>query len=143
MTHDSSRGRRSSGHALVVEDTDIVRGLCARMLHEDGFEVTEAASAAEALALLRRGVRFDVVLSDVLMPGMSGLDLARQLRQEHPHLPIALMSVWPGEDFRDYSSLGSTRFIQKPFTLEQLTGAVRAAMAPPTSASIGDLTQQG
>ncbi|TFL16561.1 response regulator [Jannaschia formosa] len=80
------------GTALLVDDEDLVRLSTADMLMDLGYEVVEAASAEEALRLVEEGLAPDLVVSDHLMPGMSGVDLARSLRAHRPDLPALIIS---------------------------------------------------
>ena len=85
--------RSSSGeNVLVVEDEDAVRDIVCRILAKAGYHVHPAASPRQAIDLYRDGIQVDVLLSDVIMPGMSGTQLAAELRRERPDLPVLLMS---------------------------------------------------
>ena len=116
------------GKVFLVEDNAAVAEAIEAMLMSLGFEVTRAADAASALARLERGEAADVVLSDIVMEGMSGLDLARRLRELMPDLPIVLMTGYseallagrPSEDFP---------ILAKPFGPSDLTAAIARARA--------------
>ena len=84
--------QRSAGQVLLVDDEDLVRGAAAFMLGDLGFEVTEASSAEDALRLLEGGLTPDLLVTDHLMPGLSGTDLVRSLRTSRPRLPTLLVS---------------------------------------------------
>lgn len=90
-TPEVAPGERA-GTALLVEDEPLVRTSTADMLMDLGYRVIEAASAEEALLLIAAGAAFDLVVTDHRMPGMSGTDLARSLRERRPDLPILLVS---------------------------------------------------
>ncbi|HEV7554795.1 MAG TPA: ATP-binding protein, partial [Kofleriaceae bacterium] len=79
MTTHDARGR-----VLLVDDDDAVRRLTERMLRRAGYDVVSAASGPEALATVRREAMFDLMLTDMVMPGMSGRDLAREMMRESP-----------------------------------------------------------
>ena len=84
-------GGEVHGHVLLVEDDREVAALTSEMLDSIGYEVTHVASPAAALGALANGRRFDVVFSDVMMPGgMSGVDLAREIKRRRPDMPIIL-----------------------------------------------------
>ncbi len=83
---------RSAGRALLVDDEDIVRLSIADMLANLGYEVSEARSAEEAIRLMRDGMRPNLLVTDHLMPGLSGTELARALRAEHPGMQILIVS---------------------------------------------------
>jgi PAS domain S-box-containing protein len=80
------------GSALLVDDEDLVRMSTADMLADLGYDVIEASSAEEALRLIEAGAMPDILVTDHLMPGMSGDDLARRLRASRPTLPVLIVS---------------------------------------------------
>ena len=80
------------GRALVVDDEDLVRASTADMLAELGYEVDEAACAEDALRLLQGAARVDVLVTDHMMPGMTGVDLARAVRASHPNTRVLIVS---------------------------------------------------
>jgi PAS domain S-box-containing protein len=86
------------GTALLVDDEELVRLSTADMLADLGFAVTEAASAEEALRLIDRGQRFDLLVTDHLMPGMTGTDLARAVRSARPDVPVLVVSGYAEND---------------------------------------------
>jgi CheY-like chemotaxis protein len=81
-----------TGRALLVDDEALVRESIADMLGELGFAVTEASSASQALAFLRQSEAVDVVITDHLMPHMTGVELGRAIGREWPGLPVLLVS---------------------------------------------------
>jgi CheY-like chemotaxis protein len=88
-TAEHGQGRR----VLLVEDNVDVGQFSKQLLQDLGYETVWAANADEALSLLQEhSARFDVVFSDVVMPGMSGVDLSHEIRQRHPGLPVVLTS---------------------------------------------------
>jgi CheY-like chemotaxis protein len=80
------------GTALLVDDEDLVRMSTADMLMDLGYKVVEATSAEDALKLVAEGLEPDVLVTDHLMPGMTGVELARNLRLARPELPVLLIS---------------------------------------------------
>ena len=82
----------AAGTALLVDDEELVRMTTAEMLSDFGFAVTEAGSAAEALRLVRDGFCPDLLITDHLMPGMNGTELARIVRSEQPGVQILIVS---------------------------------------------------
>jgi len=86
------------GKALLVDDESVVRMSTADMLIDLGYEVVEAASAEEALRLLADGLEPDLLVTDHLMPGMTGVDLARRLRSTRPGLPVLIVSGYAETD---------------------------------------------
>lgn len=113
-------GRLSSLNVLLVEDDDEVAALTTSMLLELGYEVTSAASAAEALDVLNDDVPIDILLSDVMMPGgKSGVQLAREVRTQRPRLPVVLVTGFPGEEAKRAEQEGIP-LLTKPYQLEEL-----------------------
>lgn len=82
----------SRGRALLVDDEDLVRMSTADMLTDLGFDVIEVGSAEEALGLIRDGQGVDLLVTDHLMPGMNGADLAREVQSLRPGLPVLIVS---------------------------------------------------
>ncbi|HVF83454.1 MAG TPA: PAS domain S-box protein [Sphingomicrobium sp.] len=83
---------RGKGKVLLVDDEDLVRASTSDMLNDLGYAVQEACSAEEALRLLASGYEPEVIVTDHLMPGMSGADLARKVREVHPQSKVLLIS---------------------------------------------------
>ena len=115
---------------LLVEDEPRLRRLCARVLRDYGYSITEAASAEEALALDEAALaRVSLVVSDVRMPGMDGLTLAKALGARRPSLKVLLMSGYAASDdvISDLAA-GTVPFLSKPFTPEGLARRVREVL---------------
>ncbi len=110
---------------LVVEDEPLVRMLTTFLLRESGFDVLEAGNGSEALEVLANGHRVDLVLTDVRMPVMDGMELYSRLRSSHPGLPILFFS---GETGLDGEALGRARCLKKPLTPQELIAAVNEAI---------------
>jgi CheY-like chemotaxis protein len=111
------------GSAIVVDDEPQVRRLLARMLGELGFSVTVAACGAEALSLLVDPT--DLVVLDMRLPDLSGLDVARLVRQRWPDVPILFISGYPEPALQDAEAqVLADVFLAKPFTQQQLIGSV-------------------
>ncbi len=94
---DAGAGR-PIGIALLVDDEELVRASTAHMLADLGWEVREAGSAGEALRLVDEGLRPDLLMTDHLMPGMSGSELAQVLRTLRPELPVLVVSGYAEGD---------------------------------------------
>ena len=126
---------------LVVEDEPSVRVGIQRTLAENGYTVFQAASAAEALEIYaRERGDFHLLLSDVVLPGESGLHLASRLVAEHPRLRVLLTSGYT-ERQSDRAAIGARGFpfLQKPYSSIRLLQAIRDAIAPDLSpAMLGD-----
>ena len=112
---------------LVVEDNAMLRRLMARHLRDDGHEVLECESAEEAERLVE-GAAIDLLIVDVSLPGRSGLDLVRTLRERGQRAPILLITAWG----LDLSGVGASRVLTKPFGVDALRRAV-AELGPDAS----------
>ena len=112
---------------LLVEDDAMVRSLAERMLSAQGYTIWTAASGEEALAsLAEKGRAPDLLLSDVVMPGMSGIQLARTMQKQYPKLKILLMSGYAGEAAD--GTMEGFPILWKPFTLQVLAQRVRQTL---------------
>lgn len=110
---------------LVVDDEPTVRELVRAVLDRDGHETVGAGSGLEALSLLERET-FDVVVTDVTMPGLDGLELLERIRRSHQDLPVLI--VTGGVDGQR-PLVGATEVLYKPFTHAELRDAVARALA--------------
>jgi PAS domain S-box-containing protein len=119
-SHDRSRGSR----ILLVDDDSLVSMNTAYMLMDLGHSVTEVPSGADALRVLETDSRFDVVITDYAMPGMTGLDLATKIREVRPHLPIIIATGYA--ELPPHATLGFPR-LNKPYSQAQLDEALQAA----------------
>jgi PAS domain S-box-containing protein len=118
---------RRNACILVVEDDAEVGGFATAVLTELGYVTVYAASGAAALAELQKdSARFDIVFSDVMMPGMSGLELGRLIREQYPALPVVLTSGYSDV----LANEGSSGFdlLHKPYSVELLSRAMRRAL---------------
>jgi PAS domain S-box-containing protein len=119
----TGRGER----VLLVEDEDTVRALAKRILTEGGYRVSATGEGADALRLLEEPRNeFDLLISDVVMPGMRGIELARRTRGLRPELPILMMSGYttPMAE-EDRRALAEAPLLEKPFSRRDLLGEVR------------------
>jgi two-component system cell cycle sensor histidine kinase/response regulator CckA len=112
-----------------VEDRADVRRLTCQMLIELGYEPVDAGSGAEALAIAqRREGRISVLLTDVIMPGMNGVELESQLRQQFPGIKAIFMSGYSDDALTQTGTLDrKVLYLQKPFTLGRLAAMLQAA----------------
>jgi CheY-like chemotaxis protein len=117
-----------TGTVLLVEDEDAVADTARLILKMLGYRTMHARDGGTALALLLSGQKFDVLFSDIIMPGgMSGLDLARKIRQHFPGMPVLLSSGYAratGEVFREGFDI-----IAKPYGADSLAEALRRTVA--------------
>jgi two-component system cell cycle sensor histidine kinase/response regulator CckA len=116
------------GTILLVEDEDAVRMFAARALKGKGYRVLEARNGEGALDILNAEA-IDLMVSDIVMPGMDGATLARFLRVEKPEIPIILMSGYNEEMGRgDFDADPNISFIAKPFSLSDLAALVKSVI---------------
>jgi two-component system, cell cycle sensor histidine kinase and response regulator CckA len=112
---------------LVVDDESMVRALVRRMLEPGMYSVVEAEDGESALRLIERGQQaIDVVLTDLVMPGIDGFDIVAVLARHRPDLPVVCMS--------GFASVAASQltvpFIPKPFSLEVLRATLEVVLAP-------------
>ena len=123
---------------LLVDDEELVRAGTAEMLRDLGHVVTEASGATQAIAKLADGLQVDAVVTDYVMPGMSGAELVARLRREHPEVPVLVITGYSGlsEAVPDVPQLAKPfRQVDLAATLERLVrGAEPVARHPPPGA---------
>lgn len=114
---------------LVVDDDDSVRTMLARLLRTAGHEVVQAKSGAAARDSLQTQ-SVDVIVSDIVMPGDSGIDLRRWLAEHHPAVPVILTSGYSPEAPAEFAArIPRTWFLQKPFGAAELLGLIDEVVA--------------
>ncbi len=118
-----------SGRVLLVDDDELVRGVVRAQLESAGYDVKVASSADEALGMLDQGSNFDLLVSDVIMPRVSGVELARRTRARLGALPILLVSGYTAELSPETLDQLNARLLHKPFGTKQLLAAVAEALA--------------
>lgn len=135
--------RRGARRILVVEDETHIRGLMQRLLVGAGHDVTLSDRPDDALAQVHacreRGEKpFDLLITDIMMPGMQGTELAARMRRQQSSLQVILMSGYSGPSNTIVGESGVT-FLPKPFTIDELLQAVTAGPqpAPPAAADTG------
>ena len=123
----TARGKET---ILLVEDEELVRRMTRVILESAGYKVFEAVGASDALRLCyKNGAEFDLMITDVIMPAISGRVLAEQVRRICPELPVLYMSGYTDDAIVRHGLLGDLlEFIQKPFTAESLTAKVRKVL---------------
>jgi two-component system, cell cycle sensor histidine kinase and response regulator CckA len=124
---------RGTETILLVEDNDTVRSLANRLLAALGYSVIACVNAEEALQYVQTDDRrIDLLVSDIIMPGMRGGELARKIRSLRPAIRILFMSGYTDDTTLSEGPLDAdTSFLQKPFTSASLAKAVRSALEPP------------
>ena len=127
VSESETRGQ-DSGHEtlLLVEDDPVVRRLLEQQLHRQGFRVLVADSGPMAIEMAERHGAPDLLVSDVVMPGMSGPELARRLFKKSPRLPVLFISGYAGSFLEQHGfSHGEHEVLPKPFTGRALAEKVR------------------
>jgi len=118
-----------SATVLVVDDEAMIREIATMALEQFGYSVLTAANGKLALEILNGHPEVEVVLLDVIMPVMGGIDTLLQIRQLWPKLDVLLTSGFDREETRRIGKLvEDLPFIQKPFSIQQLAAAVGAAL---------------
>ncbi len=118
-----------NGKILVVEDEDMVRAVAERALVRQGYVVETACDGEEALELFADGKRYDLIVSDVVMPNMDGPAMGRALREKYGDMRILFMSGYAEEQLRESINLDNVYFLPKPFSVQDISEAVRDAIS--------------
>jgi CheY-like chemotaxis protein len=126
-TYDANNGARRAATVLVVEDEILVRMTLADYLRDSGLRVLEAANAEEAQAILRAGEAVEVVFSDVNMPGMDGVALARWISAAFPDVQTILTSGDTAN--RANAKAAAAVFLEKPYAFENLERLIKRLIA--------------
>lgn len=121
---DIPRGRE---HVLLVEDEAVLLNIVSKMLKRLGYKVVPSSSGLEALEDFRSNPgKYDVVITDLTMPGMTGIQLARELIKITPEIPIIICTGFnEGINRNHLKDLGMEGFIMKPYSMEKLSNAIR------------------
>ncbi len=111
---------------LVVDDETAVRRFAARVLEREGYAVVEARDGIEALELLAKGtIAVEVVVSDIVMPRLNGVELVQTLATSYPDLPVILMSGYAPSALAELGIAAPCAILPKPFSSERLLEEVR------------------
>jgi two-component system, cell cycle sensor histidine kinase and response regulator CckA len=122
---ESAEASWGQGKILLVEDEDMVRAVAERALARQGYSVETACDGEEALSYLAEGREYDLIVSDVVMPNMDGPAMARKVREALPNQRILFMSGYAEEQLRKSINLDNVHFLPKPFSVQQISEAVR------------------
>ena len=114
-----------SGTVLLVEDEPMVRSVAERALTRHGYSVITADNGEDALEILARNEPVDLLISDVVMPGMDGPTMVREARESRPDLKILFMSGYAEEQLRKSIDIENVNFLPKPFSVIELAEAAR------------------
>jgi DNA-binding NtrC family response regulator len=113
---------------LIVDDDDVLRTVLKAFLRSAGFEVVSAASGPEALAIVA-AQPLSLMVSDIRMRPMNGLELLRRVRESHPLLPVVMLTAYSSRDTaREAEVLGAYAYLAKPFTNDELIQTVKDAI---------------
>jgi DNA-binding response OmpR family regulator len=127
----SASAQVGTARILVIDDEASIRDLCARVLARAGFVVTTASSGEDGLAQLAREP-VDLVVTDIRMPGLSGLDVLERAKATLPHLRVILITGFgTPQTLARAQHAGADRILTKPFNPAELVTAVREILSPP------------
>lgn len=124
---EEGRSTQSACTILIVDDEPAIRTLAARLLRDAGHEVIEASSGDEAIEVAA-GRELDLVLTDLLMRGMTGATLAERLRAERPGLRVLFMSGYPPKQVGIDPATSGDGFLEKPFAPSELHALVNRTL---------------
>jgi CheY-like chemotaxis protein len=117
-----------SVRVLIIDDDGMYRGLIVEALHYEGNEVCEAASAASALQLLSSDSNFGVILCDLQMNGLDGLELLKELHRMFPQIPVVVTSAYSSDvGIGELASRHATFYLAKPFSIMNLLDVIQKA----------------
>ena len=136
-----ARHHRKGAIILLIDDDSAVREVTSSMLRELGYVVMEVGSGGAALDLLSREASVDLVILDFAMPGMNGVDVARELWSKYPTLPVVFVTGY-ADDFL-LKEIGHARIIKKPFVGDELVTKVQAALTKSDHRSGGKVVPLG
>ena len=118
----------SKGKVLIVDDDLACRKACARTLSAGGFETAEAEDGESALELLKDS-SYNVVVTDIMMPGISGLDVLRHVKKNTPECDVIIITAYPTlKTSVEALRVGATDYIAKPIDIEELNSKVEQCM---------------
>ena len=106
----------------------MVRTVAERALTRHGYTVICADNGEDALEVLDRGEHIDLLISDVVMPGMDGPTMVREARKSRPDVPVLFMSGYAEEQLRNSIDIDNVAFLAKPFSVQALAEAARRAL---------------
>jgi DNA-binding NtrC family response regulator len=122
--------QKESERVLVVDDEPGIRHVISRMLLDEGYFVHEASDGLEALELIKRGnPAMDVVVSDIVMPRLNGVELLQEASRTRPSLPFILISGYGTEELTQRGIATPCALLSKPFASERLIAEVRRCIA--------------
>ncbi|MFI8482169.1 response regulator [Pseudomonas sp. NPDC078700] len=127
---NSSDASSANPHAiLVVEDDAVVRTLTLEVLEAFGYQVFAAEDGDSALGILRSEQALSLLMTDIGLPDISGIELAQQAKTLRPDIAVLLASGYDAQQHQDLASHGVVATITKPFQLDQLRNTLQAILA--------------
>ncbi|HKG33649.1 MAG TPA: response regulator [Gemmatimonadales bacterium] len=125
FSHSAPTRAGAGVSVLVVDDETAVRRFAVRVLQREGYEVLEAADGLEALEMLRAGkVTVDLIVSDIVMPRMNGVELMQAVAESDPQIPVVLMSGYATAALSELGIATPCSIVPKPFPAERLLAEV-------------------
>ncbi len=110
---------------ILAEDEQTLRALLSKQLRYLGYQVLEAGDGLEALSVFEQNSEVDLLITDIMMPSMGGIELAERVRKKNPDLPIIFISGYLNDTNLDFTKIrGRTLSLRKPFTLRVLADKV-------------------
>jgi CheY-like chemotaxis protein len=138
-SHPEESEVRGTERILLVEDDQAVRTVTEKALRRFGYEVVSADSGREALRLVDSLQGVDLLLTDIMMPGMNGVEVAARIAESCPGIRIFFMSGYADQDLiRQGLLTPGTRFLQKPFSPIELASEIRSALDDSRSGKPGE-----
>ncbi len=120
---------KNMGKLMIVDDNEGVRHLVSRWLERAGFSVSQAKDGAEALDLIKKDPP-DIILADIRMPKINGLELARMVKRDFPDTKVVLMTAYSSpQTIAQAKREGVDDYLEKPFTQDQVEKTAREVMA--------------
>lgn len=114
---------------LLVEDEETVRKVIERLLTKLGYEVESASDAEEAIEMFtERNEQFDLVLTDVVMPGLTGVEMSEVLKGQRPDMRFLFTSGYTSKELGGNPEAPPEPFLPKPFSMDELSRSVREAL---------------
>jgi len=122
---------------LIVEDDAAVRKMLARLLEKEGFVIHVAGSGGEALDLISEHPQIDLLITDIVMRGMSGVELANRLKEDRPEMPVLFTSGYTQQQIGRFKLPAGAEYIEKPWSTEDIL-AVALRLIGPKHPNIAD-----
>ena len=122
--------RQRNSRVLVIEDDQGMRSLLEDFIQEEGYEVRSTDNGSEAFRLLAKD-EFDLIITDVRMPGLSGLDILPGIRKLQPHSVIIVITAFGSEEvYKRAMERGADGYLEKPISLEKFKNLIKKLLFP-------------